>query len=113
MIQNIDGVWQSNHGYLLRRVSNGVTGHTHTALPADTADSFEEITTEPEATGYSKEAYRAEVEKLIAERYTTGQEIQFAREKESADGYTDYLAYIEQCKARAIENLTARPEEEP
>ena len=111
MIQNIDGVWQSNHGYLLRRVSNGVTGHTHTALPADTADSFEEITTEPEATGYSKEAYRAEVEKLIAERYTTGQEIQFAREKEAADGYTDYLAYIEQCKARAIENLTTRPEE--
>ena len=111
MIQNIDGVWQSNHGYLLRRVSNGVTGHTHTALPADTADSFEEITTEPEATGYSKEAYRAEVEKLIAERYTTGQEIQFAREKEAADGYTDYLAYVEQCKARAIENLTTRPEE--
>lgn len=111
MIQNIDGVWQSNHGYLLRRVSNGVTGHTHTALPADTADSFEEITTEPEATGYSKEAYRAEVEKLIAERYTTGQEIQFAREKEQAEGFEEYLAYVEECKSRAREELEARASE--
>lgn len=29
-----------------------------------------------------------------------------------ANAYTDYLAYIEQCKARAIENLTNREETE-
>ena len=97
MIQKVNGIWKSSDGKKLRRISTGAIGTLHGALPGDTAESFEELS--------------AETERLIAERYTTGQEIQFAREKEAADGYTDYLAYIEQCKARAIENLTARPEE--
>lgn len=47
-------------------------------------------------------AYRTEVERLIGERYSVGQEIQFAREKELAGtDYADYLAYVEQCKERA------------
>ena len=106
MIQKVNGIWQSSDGKKLRRISTGAVGTLHGALPGDTAESFEELSADnPPA--YTKEQYRAEVERLIAERYTTGQEIQFAREKESADGYADYLAYIEQCKARAIENLTA------
>ena len=106
MIQKVNGIWQSSDGKKLRRISTGAVGTLHGALPGDTADSFEELSAD-DTPAYTKEQYRAEVERLIAERYTTGQEIQFAREKEAADGYTDYLAYIEQCKARAIENLTA------
>lgn len=111
MIQNINGVWQSSDGKKLRRISTGVIGSLHAAIAGDTADSFEEIPDGTTAPAYTKEQYRAEVERLIADRYTIGQEIQFSREKESADGYTDYLAYIEQCKARAIENLANRSED--
>lgn len=51
---------------------------------------------------YSSAEYRTEVERLIALKYTTGQEIQFAREKESAGkAYEEYLAYVEQCKKDA------------
>ena len=112
MIQKVNGIWSSSDGKKLRRISTGAVETLHSALPCDTAESFEELSAD-DTPAYTREQYRAETERLIAERYTTGQEIQFAREKESADGYADYLAYIEQCKARAIENLTARPEEEP
>lgn len=111
MIQKVNGIWQSSDGKKLRRISTGIVETLHSALPGDTADSFEELSAD-DTPAYTREQYRAEVERLIAERYTTGQEIQFAREKESADGYADYLAYIEQCKARAIENLTNREEAE-
>lgn len=109
MIQKINEIWQSSDGNKLRRISTGAVGSLHAALPGDTADSFEELSAD-DTPAYTREQYRAEVERLIAERYTTGQEIQFAREKETADGYADYLAYIADCKARAIENLTTRPE---
>lgn len=112
MIQKVNGIWQSSDGKKLRRISTGAVGTLHGALPVDTPESFEELSAD-DTPAYTREQYRAETERLIAERYSTGQEIQFSREKESADGYADYLAYIEQCKARAIENLITRPEEEP
>ena len=65
---------------------------------------WEEVDSAP---AYTKADYDREVERLIAERYTTGQEIQFAREKEEArEKFTEYLAYVEACKLRAVENLT-------
>lgn len=110
MIQKVNGIWQSSDGKKLRRISTGAIGTLHAALSGDTPESFEELSAD-DTPAYTREQYRAEVERLIAERYTTGQEIQFAREKESADGYADYLAFVADCKARAIENLTARPQE--
>lgn len=77
-------------------------------LPSDTLDSFEEVDpAELAKEKYTKAQYRAEVERLIAERYTTGQELQFLREKEAAEGYAEYLAYIETCKAEAKARLEA------
>lgn len=71
------------------------------ATATDAPEAFEEVDAMP-APAPDESAYRAEVERLIAERYTVGQEIQFAREKEQAGAaYADYLAYVEQCKARA------------
>ncbi len=84
-----------------------------TPVPADNVADWEETDSVPQ---YTEEEYRSEVERLIALRYTTGQEIQFAREREEAGGkYAEYLAYVESCKARAAASLAARAtgEEEP
>lgn len=71
-------------------------------------DLYEWVEEQPK---YTKAEYNAEVERLIAERYTTGQEIQFAREKADAgQKYADYLAYVEECKQKAKENLITRKE---
>lgn len=77
-----------------------------TALPSDVPDNFEEVSSD---TYISLLSYRKEVERLISERYSIGQEIQFAREKETAgDSYAEYLAYVEDCKVKAINNLTLK-----
>ena len=68
-------------------------------LPSDTLDSFEEVDpTELAKEKYTKAQYRAEVERLIAERYTTGQELQFLREEESAEGLLRLEAHV--CTSR-------------
>lgn len=58
---------------------------------------------------YTREEYAREVERLIGLRYTTGQEIQFAREGEAAgEKFGEYLRYVELCKTQAKEGLEAR-----
>lgn len=74
-------------------------------VPQAKAHEWEEVDARPPYTG---EEYSAEVERLIALRYSTGKEIQFAREKEAAgEKYDEYLAYVESCKLNAIKNLTS------
>lgn len=76
-------------------------------------DDWEEVDGKPP---YTDDEYAAEVERLIALRYSTGKEIQFAREREAAgEKYDEYLAYVESCKTRAVASLAARAtgEEEP
>lgn len=73
-----------------------------------TADvsEYEWMTEQPK---YTKEEYNKEVERLIAEHYTKGQEIQFAREQsEAGEKYAEYLAYVENCKERAKRSLAER-----
>lgn len=73
-------------------------------VPTDRTDEWEEV-----EQAYSKAEYAKEVERLIALRYTTGQEIQFAREQEQAgDTYAEYLAYVEECKATAQKTILQR-----
>lgn len=75
--------------------------------PVATADidKWEEVDDKP---AFIKEEYDREVERLIALRYTTGQEIQFAREKEEAgEKYAAYLEYVERCKADARAALSS------
>ena len=95
----------SDTGKMVRRKGSDNYFRRSTSLPGYSADMFEEVDSVPT---YTKGDYDREVERLIAERYTTGQEIQFAREKEEAgEKYSEYLAYVEACKLRAVENLTA------
>lgn len=60
---------------------------------------------------YTKAQYDAEVERLIAEKYSHGKEIEVNREHDTKpERFAEYLAYIEECKVRAKENLTKNPE---
>ena len=112
MIQKVNGIWQSSDGKKLRRISTGIVETLHSALPCDTAESFEELSAD-DIPPYTKAQYDAEVERLIAERYSHGKEIEVNREHDTKpERFAEYLAYIEQCKARAIENLTNREEAE-
>lgn len=105
MVQITDTYAYSSDGRLLRRRGTDVCGRCISLLPTDTADSFEEIDTPPP---YTKDQYDRRVEELIARRYTTGQEIQFAREREAAgEKYTEYLAYVASCKTEARAQLAA------
>ena len=60
-----------------------------------------------------KKLYDAEVERLIAERYSHGKEIEVNREKEEKpERFAEYLAYVEQCKLAAKTSLAAKRERE-
>lgn len=56
---------------------------------------------------YTKADYDAEVERLIALRYSHGKEIEVNRERDlKPERYAQYIDYINQCKLAAVENLT-------
>lgn len=92
----------ATNGKFLHRIGTDIYV-SRVAVALDTEQEWEEVDSKPV---YTKDEYDREVERLIALRYTTGQEIQFAREKELAgEKYTTYLAYVEECKTNAIANL--------
>lgn len=94
----------ADEGKVLRRKGSEEPSENRHATVTD-PDEWEDV--DPAVfPAQSEGAYRAEVERLIALRYTTGQEIQFAREKEAAEGYAAYLEYVEECKVRAREICT-------
>lgn len=105
--QSAREIASDTQGMLVRRKGEGEQPFAKgMMLPSDTLDSFEEVDpAELAKEKYTKAQYRAEVERLIAERYTTGQELQFLREGDTAEGYAEYLAYIETCKAEAKARL--------
>lgn len=92
-------------GCLLHRIGTDdypLLRHVSTPHP----EEWEEIA-ESDAPTFSKEEYDAEVERLIAERYSIGKEIEINRERdEKPERYADYLAYVQECKARALTELT-------
>lgn len=106
MIQIKNRIVFSDEGKMIRRIGAEVYVTAMTTFKDETAADFEELDEVPK---YTREEYNREVEKLIAERYTTGQEIQFAREREEAgEKYAEYLAFIEDCKVKAKESLSNR-----
>lgn len=85
----------------LARKSDGKPVGTRARVLRTALDEWTEADPADAEAAEARERYRARTEALIAERYTIGQEIQFAREKDSAEGYAAYLAYVEECKTRA------------
>lgn len=69
-------------------------------------DEWEEVAVDA-LPAYSREEYCREVERLIALRYSHGREIEVNRERESKpERFAEYMAYVDQCKVVAVENLT-------
>ena len=75
---------------------------------ATDAANYEEVSV-ADIPAYTKAEYDAEVERLIAERYSHGKEIEVNREHDTKpEQFAAYMAYIEECKGRAVANLTAK-----
>lgn len=104
-------VFSDNDSYICRRSKPDIVFQKGLARPNESADDFDEVDEPP--LPYTKKQYSAEVERLIARRYSSGQEIQLLVERDSdPDAYADYRAYVEQCKLTAARNLTAAAESE-
>ena len=79
-------------------------------VKATDAANYEEVSV-ADIPAYTKAEYDAEVERLIAERYSHGKEIEVNREHDTKpEQFAAYMAYIEECKAKAVANLTAKNE---
>lgn len=105
------GLWQlrTDKSHILHRIgSDDYTENrdAHVSNP----DEWEELALS-EIPPYTKAEYDAEVERLIAERYSQGKEIEVNREHDTKpEQFATYMAYIEECKAKAVANLTAKNE---
>lgn len=93
---------EADEGKVLRRKGSEEPSAIRKALVAD-PDEWEEI----DAAGQpsqTKAEYDAEVERLIALRYSYGKEIEVNRERDSKPAqFAAYLEYVEECKVRARE----------
>lgn len=102
------GMWQldTDQGHILHRVgSDDYTEIRHTMVKDP--DAWEEIAV-ADIPPYTKAEYDAEVERLIALRYSHGKETEINRERtEKPERFAAYMAYIEQCKVEARQSLAA------
>ena len=107
------GLWQlrTDKSHILHRI--GSDDYTENRdLHVCNPDEWEELALS-EIPPYTKAEYDAEVERLIAERYSHGKEIEVNREKEEKpERFAEYLAYVEQCKLAAKTSLAAKRERE-
>lgn len=91
--------------HILHRIGSDDYSEIRHATVKD-PDEWEEIAL-ADIPPYTKAQYDVEVERLIAEKYSHGKEIEVNREHDSKpERFVEYLAYIEECKARAKEKLT-------
>ena len=98
------GLWEitAGEGMVLRRKGSEEPSAIRHATVTD-PDEWEEI----DAAGQpsqTKAEYDAEVERLIALRYSYGKEIEVNRERDSKPAqFAAYMAYVEECKRQAKE----------
>lgn len=92
----------ADEGKVLRRKGSTERSENRHATVTD-PEEWEEI----DAAGQpsqTKAEYDAEVERLIALRYSYGKEIEVNRERDSKPAqFAAYLEYVEECKVRARE----------
>lgn len=105
------GLWQlrTDKSHILHRIGSDDYTEMRDAHVSNPVE-WEELALS-EIPPYTKAEYDAEVERLIAERYSHGKEIEVNREHDTKpEQFAAYMAYIEECKARAVANLTAKNE---
>lgn len=107
----INNMWSldTDAGHILHKIgSSDYPELRHLTVKADHVDAWEEIAV-ADIPPYTKDEYDAEVERLISERYSYGKEIEINRERDTKpESYAEYLAYVDQCKVSARENLATR-----
>ena len=106
------GLWQlrTDKSHILHRIGSDDYTEKRDAHVSNPVE-WEELALS-EIPPYTKAEYDAEVERLIAERYSHGKEIEVNREHDTKpEQFAAYMAYIEECKARAVANLTAKNDE--
>lgn len=100
------GLWEitAGEGMVLRRKGSEEPSAIRQAMVTD-PDEWEEA--DPaDFPALSKAEYDAEVERLIALRYSYGKEIEANRERDSKPAqFAAYLEYVEECKRQAKDKL--------
>lgn len=106
------GLWEitAGEGKVLRRRGSQEPSDVRRATVAD-PEQWEEV--DPaELPVQTKAEYDAEVERLIALRYSYGKEIEVNRERDSKPAqFAAYMAYVEECKVRAKETCKREKDE--
>ena len=98
------GLWEitAGEGMVLRRRGSQEPSDAQRATVADPGE-WEEADA-AEQPSQTKAEYDAEVERLIALRYSYGKEIEVNRERDTRpEQFAAYMAYVEECKVRARE----------
>lgn len=111
--QKSNGFWalDTDQEHILHRTGSDDYSEIRHTMVKD-PDNWEEIAV-ADIPPYTKAQYDAEVERLIAERYSHGKEIEINREHDTKpERFAEYMAYVEECKVRAKVNLTEIPEDE-
>lgn len=92
----------ADEGKVLRRKGSTERSENRHATVTD-PDKWEDV--DPaDFPALSKAEYDAEVERLIALRYSYGKEIEVNRERDSKPAqFAAYLEYVEECKVKAKE----------
>ena len=95
---------EAEEGKVLRRKGSTERSENRRATVTD-PDEWEEV--DPaDFPALSKAEYDAEVERLIALRYSYGKEIEVNRERDTKPAqFAAYMAYVEECKRQAKDKL--------
>ena len=100
------GLWEitAGEGMVLRRRGSQEPSDARRATVADPGEWEEADPADFPA--LSKAEYDAEVERLIALRYSYGKEIEVNRERDTKPAqFAAYMAYVEECKRQAKDKL--------
>ena len=100
------GLWEitAGEGMVLRRRGSQEPSDAQRATVADPGE-WEEADA-AEQPSQTKAEYDAEVERLIALRYSYGKEIEVNRERDTRpEQFAAYMAYVEECKRQAKDKL--------
>lgn len=93
----------STEGKFVHRIGTDTYFKRGAVLKGDTVADYEEA---DEVPPYTKSEYDAEVERLIALRYSYGKEIEVNRERDTRpEQFAAYMAYVEECKRQAKDKL--------
>lgn len=101
---------EAEEGKVLRRKGSEEPSAIRQAMVTD-PDEWEDV--DPaDFPALSKAEYDAEVERLIALRYSYGKEIEVNRERDTKPAqFAAYLEYVEECKVRARETCKREKDE--